>query len=57
MAEDVATPRINAQSLHAFQNQTVRVVGRVTQLRGEQAVIDAAGPITMFLNRVSTSYK
>ena len=53
MAEDLASPRINAQYLSAFQNQTVRIVGRVTQLRGEQATIDAAGSVTVFLNRVS----
>jgi replication factor A3 len=52
MAEDVATPRINAQYLDAFRNQTVRIVGRVTQLRGEQATIDAAGNITVILSRV-----
>ncbi|KAI9757627.1 MAG: hypothetical protein M1815_000561 [Lichina confinis] len=53
MAEDLASPRINAQYLSSFQNQTVRIVGRVTQLRGEQATIDAAGSVTVFLNRDS----
>ena len=53
MADDIATPRVNAQYLEAFRNQTVRILGRVSQLRGEQATIDAGGNITAMLNRVS----
>ncbi len=53
MAEDMATPRVNAEYLNSFQNQTVRIIGRVTQLRGEQATIDAQGSVTVLLNRVS----
>ncbi|KAI9790722.1 MAG: hypothetical protein M1816_004863 [Peltula sp. TS41687] len=53
MAEDISTPRINAAYLDAFQNQTVRIVGRVIQLRGERATIDAGGNITAILNRDS----
>ncbi|KAF2462140.1 replication factor A protein 3 [Lineolata rhizophorae] len=49
MAE--ATPRITAQYLQSFEHQTVRMVGKVTLLRGEQATIDAGGPITIHLNR------
>lgn len=50
-----ATPRITAAYLEQFQGQgqTVRVVGRVTQLRGDHAVIDAGGSITVYLTRVS----
>ncbi|KAK7529513.1 replication factor A protein 3 [Phyllosticta citribraziliensis] len=49
MAE--ATPRINAQYLENFKHQTVRILGKVTQLRGEEATIDASGPINLHLNR------
>jgi len=53
MAEAVATPRINSQYLDSFTNQTVRIVGKVVQLRGEQATIDAGGNVTAHLNRDS----
>lgn len=33
-------------------NQTVRILGKVVSLRGETAVIDANGSITVHLNRV-----
>lgn len=56
MAEDISTPRINAAYLDAFQNQTVRIVGRVTQLRGERATIEAGGNITAILSRVCSFY-
>ncbi len=52
MAEDMSTPRISAEYLSAFQNQVVRIVGKVTQLRGETAVVDAGGAITVYLTRV-----
>ncbi|KAI9747623.1 MAG: hypothetical protein M1835_002017 [Candelina submexicana] len=48
-----ATPRINAHYLDSFQGQTIRILGKVTQLRGEQATIDAAGNVTVILNRDS----
>lgn len=47
-----ATPRISAKYLQPFVNQTVRILGKVVSLRGETAVVDANGPITVFLNRV-----
>lgn len=50
MAEQ--TPRITAQYLEQFSHQTVRILGKVRQLRGEQATIDAGGSISVFLNRV-----
>lgn len=53
MAEDIATPRVNAQYLESFANQTVRILGKVTQLRGDHAIIDAGGNVTAILNRVS----
>ncbi|KAK7530506.1 replication factor A protein 3 [Phyllosticta citricarpa] len=46
-----ATPRINAQYLENFKHSTVRILGKVTQLRGEEATIDANGPINLHLNR------
>ena len=51
MAE--ATPRINASYLESFANRNVRLVGKVTQLRGDTATVDAGGPVTVILNRVS----
>ena len=48
-----ATPRITAPYLENFSHQTVRILGKVRQLRGEQATIDAGGSISVFLNRVS----
>lgn len=50
MAE--ATPRINAEFLEHFSHKTVRIVGKVRQIRGETAVIDAKGSITLHLNKV-----
>lgn len=47
-----ATPRINAQYLEQFTHQTVRILGKVTDLSGEQATLDAQGRITLHLNRV-----
>ncbi|KAF2140529.1 uncharacterized protein K452DRAFT_319453 [Aplosporella prunicola CBS 121167] len=49
MAE--TTPRITAPYLENFTHQTVRILGKVAQLRGEQATIDAGGSITLHLNR------
>jgi len=48
-----STPRVSAPYLEQFAHKTVRVLGKVTQLRGEQATIDANGSITVHLNRVS----
>jgi replication factor A3 len=47
-----ATPRITAQYLEQFSNRMVRVVGKVIQLRGDEATIDAGGQIVLHLNRV-----
>ena len=48
-----ATPRINSTYLENFTNQTVRLVGKVVQLRGEQATVDSMGNVTAHLNRDS----
>ncbi|KAL3423260.1 replication factor A protein 3 [Phlyctema vagabunda] len=53
MAESISTPRITSEYLDSFTNRTVRIVGKVTQLRGEQATIDAQGNVTAHLNRDS----
>ncbi len=55
MAEPISTPRINSTYLDSFTNQTVRLLGKVVQLRGEQATIDAGGNVTAHLNRVHLS--
>ena len=52
MSDAIAAPRITATSLDAFVNKHVSIVGKVTQLRGDQATIDADGVVTILLNRV-----
>jgi hypothetical protein len=46
------TPRVLAPHLSNFQHRIVRILGKVVQLRGETAVIDAGGNIDVILNRV-----
>ncbi|KAK5115842.1 hypothetical protein LTR85_009436 [Meristemomyces frigidus] len=46
-----STPRITAPYLEQFSHATVRILGKVRQLRGEQATIDAGGNIQVHLNR------
>jgi len=53
MAEALSTPRITATYLDSFTSRTVRIIGKVTQLRGEQALIDSDGVVTVFLSRDS----
>lgn len=48
-----ATPRISAPHLERFANRTVRLLGKVTQLRGQDATLDADGSVQLILNRVS----
>lgn len=50
--ESQPTPRITAPYLDSYQGRNVIIVGRVVQLRGEAAVVDADGNITAHLNRV-----
>lgn len=56
MADTPQTPRVLAPHLNEFQHRLVRVVGKVTQLRGETAVIDAGGNVELILNRVCGQY-
>jgi len=50
------TPRILASHLQAFQHRIVRILGKVVQLRGETAVVDAGGNVDVILNRVSRQH-
>ncbi|PSN66495.1 ssDNA binding protein-like protein Ssb3 [Corynespora cassiicola Philippines] len=47
------TPRVLASHLEQFRHRIVRVLGKVVQLKGESAVIDAGGHIDVQLNRDS----
>ncbi|KAK3398992.1 replication factor A protein 3 [Sordaria brevicollis] len=44
-------PRVTCAYLNQYVGKNVTVVGKVVQLLGEQATIDADGIITAFLNR------
>ncbi|EFZ04258.1 Replication factor A protein 3 [Metarhizium brunneum] len=50
MAE-LSSPRITAPYLDSFVGRLVTIVGKVTQLRGDQATIDSDGIVTVVLNR------
>ena len=52
--EAVASPRITCAYLNSYVGKNVIIVGKVIQLRGEEALIDADGNITAHLNRVSS---
>ncbi|KAG7288993.1 hypothetical protein NEMBOFW57_005354 [Staphylotrichum longicolle] len=49
--EATANPRITCAYLNSYVGKNVIVVGKVLQLRGEEALIDADGNITAHLNR------
>ncbi|RFU71819.1 replication factor a 3, partial [Trichoderma arundinaceum] len=51
MSEQMSAPRITASYLDSFVGRVVTIVGKVTQLRGDQATIDADGVVTILLNR------
>jgi replication factor A3 len=53
MSEQLSTPRITAAYLDNFVGKVVMLVGKVMQLRGEQATLDSEGAVTVLLNRVS----
>lgn len=50
------TPRILAPHLSNFQHRIVRMLGKVVQLRGETAVIDAGGQVDVILTRVCVDF-
>lgn len=56
MAEQLSTPRITAAYLDNFVGRVVMLVGKVTQLRGDQATLDSDGTVTVLLNRVSLQH-
>ncbi|KAK4104981.1 replication factor A protein 3 [Parathielavia hyrcaniae] len=49
--EAIANPRITCAYLNSYVGKNVIVVGKVIQLRGDEALIDADGNITAHLNR------
>ncbi|KAK0651947.1 replication factor A protein 3 [Cercophora newfieldiana] len=49
--EATATPRVTASYLSSYIGRNVIVVGKVIQLRGEEATLDADGSINAHLNR------
>lgn len=51
MAELIFTPRITSSHLDSFTNRTVRLLGKVMQLRGDTAIVDSDGNVTLHLNR------
>lgn len=53
MAEPHSTPRISSPHLDHFTSKTVRIVGKVQQLRGDTATIDADGVVTLQLGHDS----
>lgn len=48
-----STPRISGELISSFVGRNVIVVGKVLQLLGDSAIIDAEGQITVMLSRVS----
>ncbi|KPM40769.1 hypothetical protein AK830_g5775 [Neonectria ditissima] len=50
MAEQLCTPRITASYLDNFVGRVVMLVGKVTQLRGNQATLDSDGTVTVLLD-------
>lgn len=50
--EASSTPRITCAYLNTYVGRNVMVVGKVQQLRGDEAIIDADGNVTAHLNRV-----
>jgi len=51
--EATATPRVTSSYLNSYVGKNVIVVGKVVQLRGDEATLDADGNIAAHLNRVS----
>jgi len=51
--EQSSTPRITCPYLNSYVNRNVIVVGKVLQLRGQTATLDADGTVTAELNRES----
>lgn len=52
----LSAPRISAPYLDSCVGQHVMLVGKLTQLRGDQATLDSDGTVTVLLNRASLLY-
>ena len=52
MSEATSTPRITAPYLDTYVGQNIMIVGKIVQLRGDSAIMDSAGNITLSLDRV-----
>ncbi|EWC48189.1 hypothetical protein DRE_02293 [Drechslerella stenobrocha 248] len=48
------TPRVNAGLLSSFTAQTVRITGKVVQIRGNTATIDSQGTVVVQLDSETT---
>lgn len=51
--EPISTPRISAALIDSYIGRNVIIVGKVSQLRGDVAFIEADGQVQANLNRVS----
>lgn len=51
MADLISTPRISSSHLDNFTGQTIRITGKIMQLRGDTAILDSEGNVTLLLNR------
>ncbi|KAL2119129.1 hypothetical protein VTJ04DRAFT_6089 [Mycothermus thermophilus] len=51
MDQQISSPRITCAYLNSYVGKNVTIVGKVIQLRGDEALIDADGNITAHLNR------
>ncbi|KAK9378635.1 replication factor A protein 3 [Kockiozyma suomiensis] len=51
MNADGICPRVNAQYLKPYTESVVRLIGRVTQVNGDTAILDAAGSVTVHSTR------
>ncbi|KAK9465721.1 replication factor A protein 3 [Lipomyces arxii] len=45
------TPRITAQLLQMYQGRVVRLIGKLTDIRGNSATLDSAGSVNVSLAR------
>ncbi|KAK4203659.1 replication factor A protein 3 [Triangularia verruculosa] len=48
---ETSTPRVTCAYLNSYVGKNVMIVGKVVQIRGEDAIIDADGNIPCKLNR------
>jgi replication factor A3 len=53
--ESISTPRISGRIINSFVGRNVIVVGKVVQIRGDQATLDADGNVTINVTRVSSA--